>query len=107
MDPHRLSELRSIAYHRVIAERIVARPALRAEALARVARWREEGHLHPVYAAAWERVLALPDGDLCAVLTADDDASRALRQVTPLVGILSPQERWRIFREAASGRGAP
>src|SRR5262249_41357436 len=91
---HALAEARSLALHRLIAERIESDPTLiekARESLDRLC-------LHPQYRAAWARVL----GDVAstvALLRRDDDEARAMRQVTPFAGVISPQERWRIWRE--------
>jgi len=43
---------------------------------------------------------------LLAVLQADTDDARALRQATPFAGVVEPRERWRIWREVREGRAA-
>ena len=101
MDPHRLAEARSLAYHRVIAECILADPALVDAARVRIAEWRREGRMHEAYLAAWEALLAGPREALLASITADDEAARALRQTTPFAGALDPRERWAIHRAVA------
>lgn len=103
MDPHRLAEARSLAYHRVIAERLPEEPALLDAARGRIAEWRRDGRLHEAYLAAWEALLTGPPSALIASITADDEAARALRQTTPFAGALDPRERWAIHRAVAEG----
>ncbi|MGH7436578.1 MAG: hypothetical protein ACRENE_12965 [Polyangiaceae bacterium] len=98
MDPHRLAELRSLAYHRVIVERLHSDPRVLADARARVRGWIEEGRA-PHYAGRWQQLLSRPQEELCAVLVDDGDDARALRQATPFAGVLAPRERWRIWEE--------
>ncbi len=98
MDPHRLAELRSIAYHQRVAERLAAHPELRAAALRRLDDWTHSGSLHADYVTAWRRLLAMPDAELARALVVDDDEGRALRQTTPFAGALAPRERWEIHR---------
>jgi len=97
MDPHRLAEARSRAYHRLIAERLTS--AMIAAARAQLDRWVTQGAaLHPTYAEAWRRLLDGPLDDVRAVLVGDDEQSATLRQVSPFAGMLSPRERWALWR---------
>jgi hypothetical protein len=93
--PHRTAELRSFAYHRVLAPRL-RRPMVD-EAQRKLRRWREEGRIDPRYAQAWEEVFALPMPDIRKAITADDERGRDLRQNSPLAGLLSEPERRKIL----------
>ncbi len=88
---HDRAELRGLAYHRVIAERLD--DALVADAFVRLQGWRAEGRIHPRYADTWERLLTGPRGELAGALRADDVDAAALRQSSPLAGMLSEHER--------------
>jgi hypothetical protein len=99
VDAHRLAELRSIALHRAVSERVRRDASLLDAARMRVARLRDAGTLHPEYAAAWERALSLPLDELCALLVLDTEQARALRQCTPFAGVIDARDRWRIWRE--------
>jgi len=99
MDQHRLQEERSIAYHRALADKIRTDPSLLDPVRRRVRSWRAEGKLHGDYAEAWLALLARPLNDLLGRLVDPGEEMRALRQCTPLVGILDPRERWAIWRE--------
>lgn len=99
MDHHRLSEERSIALHGRIAERLREAPELVAVARARVADWALTGEVDSRYAAGWAQVLSLPLDELCGVLVDPSERARALRQVSPFAGVLSPRDRWRIRRQ--------
>jgi hypothetical protein len=97
MDPHRVAEARSRAYHRLIAERLS--PAMIAAARAQLDRWVAQGAaLHPTYAEAWRRLLDGPIDGVRAVLEGDDERSATLRQVSPFAGMISPRERWALWR---------
>lgn len=98
LDPHRLAELRSIAFHGVVAERIAADPELVRRARHRVESWLASNHVVH-YAARWSELLDGPRDRLLERLVADDDDARALRQATPFAGVLSPRERWALWRE--------
>lgn len=105
VDPHRLAELRSLALHRAVAERVRRDPAVVERARRTVARWLSEER-SPYYARAWAEILSSPVARICEVLVADDEWSRALRQATPFAGVIEPKERWRIWREARSSHEA-
>lgn len=98
MDAHRLAEKRSLAYHRVVAERMLADPAVVERARERVRDWAASG-IAPYYARAWERVLALPVERIRELLLDDTEEARSLRQATPFAGVLSPRERWHIWQD--------
>jgi hypothetical protein len=46
----------------------------------------------------WRRLLELPVAEICGILTAETDEGQRLRQTSPFVGVLSPQEVWDIKR---------
>lgn len=94
-DPHRTQELRSLAYHRVLAPRL-RRPMIDA-AQRKLRRWREDGTIDPRYAEAWEEVFAMSVPEIRQAITADDQRGRDLRQNSPLAGLLSEPERRKIF----------
>lgn len=98
MDPHRRAEHRSLAYHRAIAARLPAEPALLENARLRVMDWRRTGEVHARYADVWAAVLVLPLELARAALVAETEAMTAARQSSPFAGALSPRERWRLFR---------
>jgi hypothetical protein len=94
-EPHRVAELRSLAYHRALAARL-RRPMVD-QARRRLHRWQNEERIDPRYAEAWQEVLALPIEDIRKAITADDGRGRDLRQNSPFAGALSELERRRIF----------
>jgi hypothetical protein len=101
MDLHRLAEERSLAYHRVVAERLRTDPRVLARARERVRLWIAEGRVPggvPGYAREWERLLAAPVDTVCDALVADTEEGRARRQATPFAGVVGPRERWAIWK---------
>lgn len=44
----------------------------------------------------WREILGHPVGDVCALLTADTDEGRRLRQNSPFAGVFPPRELWRM-----------
>lgn len=96
-DPHRRPELRSLAYHRILAPRL-RRPMVD-EARRKLGRWKDEGRIDPRYAEAWEEVLDLPMPEIRRAIAADDERGRDLRQNSPFAGLLSEPERRKILEE--------
>ncbi len=95
---HRIPELRSIAFHRLVAERLDEE--LLATARDRVDGWISGGSpVAPLWAERWREVLSRPLPEIARLLTEDSERMRDLRQVTPFAGAVEPQERWRIIRE--------
>ena len=103
---HRRSEIRSLEYHRAIAAQIERDPTLIARARDRLHRWRREGKVHPHYAARWDQILAGDPEEIACVIVQDDEPTRALRQCTPFLGVLSSRTRWSILREIYHPRRA-
>ncbi len=92
---HRTSERRSLALHRVIAERLDK--GMVEEARERVERLAAERHLHRRYAERWRELLSRPIAEIAATITADNQEGRDLRQSSPFAGVLNEQERRRII----------
>ena len=96
IDAHRLAELRSLALHGVIAERLRAQPALLERARARAQTWLRENR-SPASARAWLDLLDGPRDELLSSLVRDDERMRTLRSCTPFAGVVPPRERWKIW----------
>lgn len=97
---HRTNELRSIAAHRLIVERLHAEPEVLTRARERVEGWLEAGRpVDPRYARAWQALLARPVPEIAAALVEDSERMRDLRQVGPFAGAITPAQWWRIVRE--------
>jgi len=52
-----------------------------------------------VPAREWLEILRRPWPEIRAILIDDSEESQRLRQSDPFCGILSPQERWAMYRE--------
>jgi hypothetical protein len=91
---HRTAELQSLAYHRVVAERLDDR--LVSDARRRLRRWRTNNRVHPRWLDEWDRVLKMPRSRIAKALSADTPHARQLRQTSPFAGALSEQERRRL-----------
>jgi hypothetical protein len=93
---HRTAELKALAYHRLVAERLDEQ--LVDETRKRLRHWREDGRIHPRWAEEWDRILAMPVPEIAEAISADTEHARALRQTSPFAGVLTEQERRRLFQ---------
>jgi hypothetical protein len=100
MDHLRIEE-RSIALHRVIAGRIRENSALLEVARENLWRWILEGGERS-YWKEWEKLLEGPLEGLLAFMVSPAEKARWLRQSSPFCGILTPQERWKIYESFAA-----
>jgi hypothetical protein len=99
MDAHRLAEERSVAYHRVIAERLRNQPEVLEGARRRVQTWLTSPDTARFYARKWAEILAGDASSVADFLVERSELADELRQSSPFAGVLQPQERWKIWRE--------
>lgn len=99
---------RSLALHRAVAARIVARPELMERVREKLRVWRGLDARVPYYVTAWEAVLDQPLDQVLAFLTEESERATDLRQSSPFTacGVLTPKERWAILREAEAREAA-
>lgn len=98
---HRTAELQSLAYHRVVADRLDEQ--LIEKARRRVDRWRTTGRIHPHWADQWQGVLEDSPARIARAISVDTPHARELRQTSPFAGVLTPQER-RLLTQAVEER---
>ncbi len=98
MDRHRLAELRSIALHKAVGQKLLLKPELVEETRLRVESLYQEGKLAQFYRDEWQAVLRQPLEQLVTFLSDDSEHARELRQATPFAGIIGPRERWQIWK---------
>jgi hypothetical protein len=98
---HRVADLHSLAYHRLVAERLD--PVMVDKARRRLDRWVRDERIHPQWAQAWEEVLSMPPTRIATELRADTPRARELRQTSPFAGTLTEHER-RLLNEAVERR---
>lgn len=90
--------MRSIALHRLIAERLDAEALRRARE--RVSGWLAvDGPVDRRWAEQWEELLSLPVAELKQRLVEDSEWMRDLRQSTPFAGVVPEDERRKILEE--------
>ena len=98
MNKQKRSDERSLALHQMIAEKLRRMPSLWQIPQDNISRWKErKGHLSPAI-CEWERILNTKTREEILVLIASDsEESIRLRSSSPFTGILSEDERARIF----------
>jgi hypothetical protein len=95
---HQRLDQRSIELHRAIADKLRAYPALLDIARENLDRWSQmPGHSQP-YWDAWRELLNRPFENLLDLLVEDSERMTAMRQATPFAGVLTPAERWAIYK---------
>jgi hypothetical protein len=95
---HRLLEARSLAMHAVIARKIERDEALLAIPHRNIARWRARwGKDVPAWLDEWQEVLKRPWQSIAALITEPSENAARLRQSSPFAGVLTNEERRRIY----------
>jgi hypothetical protein len=94
---HRLLEARSLALHAVIARKLERDPTLLQIARANVERWSAQRNSAAAWLDEWREILNQPWQNVAALITEPSENAARLRQSSPFAGILSNQERWRIY----------
>jgi Protein of unknown function (DUF3018) len=95
---HKLLEARSLAMHAVIARKIERNPALLEIPKSNIERWSArwpEGA--PAWLDEWRKLLKQPWPRIAALITELSERAARLRQSSPFAGVLSNQERRRIY----------
>jgi hypothetical protein len=93
---HRTAELRSLAFHRQVAQALD--PQAVSKAQARVNKWvRDNGPVPRTWAKQWRTLLERPLAEIKQALTTDSEQMRELRQNTPFAGALSEADRMRLI----------
>ena len=104
---HQELDQRSLALHRLIAEKIRRDPDLFDNVKKTLARWNEIvcANSQP-YLEEWERLVDLGIEECLAVATEDSERATTMRQASPFCGILSNEERWGFLLEWDKNHGA-
>lgn len=100
MKEHSLIDERSLAFDRLIAEKIRANPLLLAKAQENLHRWMKtcSSRVKPVL-LEWQKEIDGPMNRLMKLLVATDERAVRLRQSSPFAGILTSAERNQIIKE--------
>lgn len=102
MRTHQKLDQRSLALHRLIAEKIRSDPRLFENVEQTLAHWRKIvcTNSQP-YVLEWSRLAAQGMEACLAVAVEESERANALRQSSPFCGILTHKERFAFFREWA------
>ena len=99
---HAYIDRRSIALHTMIAAKLQASPELLQIAIANMERWSQRSDYFQagrsqIYLEEWRQILSKPLPQIIELLQSEDEHMCALRQCTPFAGVLTPQERWKVY----------
>lgn len=102
MRSHQSLDQRSLALHKLIAQKIRRNPSLFAICGQTLERW--ELSVSPSsqpYVSEWRRLFEQGIEACIAVVTEDSERGRAMRQASPFSGILTHKERFAFFQNWA------
>lgn len=89
---------------RLAARKIRREPALFAQVLETLQRWKRLQHPAPPALLEWDRILRQNSPQkVLAMLTQDNEEGNRLRQSDPFTNIVGQRERLRIFKRYAKG----
>jgi hypothetical protein len=98
MNLQKRSEIRSIALHRAIANKLRNNPKLWNIPLKNIEKWKKlQGRPIPAF-LEWENILQNNEKEqILVILESDSEESVKLRSSSPFTGILTERERKQIF----------
>ena len=94
---HRRLDERSLALHRLVAQKIQASPALLDKARDNLRRWQEANVSPSPALTEWAHIMCGPVGQVVALLVERSERAARLRQSSPFCGILTEAERRAIY----------
>ncbi len=95
---HRLLEARSLAMHALIAHKIERDRTLLETPLGNLKRWRSRWQNDPPrWFQEWQELMTRPWPEIAALITEPSENAARLRQSSPFAGVLSSDERKRIY----------
>lgn len=94
----RILDARSLAMHCMIVRKISQNPRLLDKAKENLDRWRTKTMgPQPQYMKEWSEILERPWPEIAHLITEMSDEATRLRSSSPFAGVLSQQERERIY----------
>lgn len=100
MPDHRELDLRSLALHRVVADKVRHDAALLERAQAILQRWHQTASPRTYsYLDAWQQLLNQGVEACLAAATEESERGDALRQASPLACLLTNQERFAFLKQ--------
>jgi hypothetical protein len=108
---HRRLDERSLALHRLIAQKLQAAPALLERARDNLRRWQQAKPIPSPALTEWEHIMSNPVDEVVAFLVERSERATRLRQSSPFCGILTEAERRAVYESysarACHPRGEP
>jgi hypothetical protein len=100
MRTHQEIDARSLALHRLVAEKIRHNPQLFQNIIDTLMHWRStvDSASQP-YLAEWDRLVALGMDSCLSASVEDSQQANALRQCSPFCGVLTARERFCFLKE--------
>lgn len=86
----------SLEYGKAVASKLRLDPALIQFALDNISRWKQQGVDTPAY-VEWLEILQRPVESVCLILESESENSQRLRSSNPFAGLLSQDERNKIW----------
>ena len=107
MRTHQEIDARSLALHRLVAEKIRHDPSLFRHIIHTLKHWRDtvDSASQP-YLAEWDRLAKLGIETCLNAGTEDSQKANALRQCSPFCGILTARERFEFLKKWRSNHEA-
>ncbi|MEN9435989.1 MAG: hypothetical protein RIR09_644 [Pseudomonadota bacterium] len=100
MRTHQDLDSRSLALHRLVADKVRRDGALLDRAKATLQRWHQTASPRTfVYLDAWKGLLEKGEDACLAAATEESDWGNALRQASPLACLLTNQERFAFLKQ--------
>ena len=99
---HNRVDARSLAMHKVIAEKLMQNPKLLQRAKDNIKRWRRQGVEVSAF-TEWENIIDGGLNNVIRIMTADTEDGARLRQSAPFTGILTLKERKNIYESFTIG----
>ena len=101
---HQDIDRRSLALHKLVAEKIRKNPELFEIAKNNVVEWRKiKDRSQKSYIDEWERILESGVDAALEVVTEDASRARRLRQSSPFAGVLTEEERLSFLKKWREG----
>jgi hypothetical protein len=95
---HQRLDARSLALHCCIARKLLLDPSLVVQVKNTLERWREQtAPPVPKYFSEWAQILKKPVPEIAAFLASMSETAVRLRQSSPFTGVLTADEREKIF----------
>lgn len=105
-DTYLVSDYRSLALHKAVAQKIEQDPSLLQKAIDNIERWKKQNNYSQPYLDEWLEHINLGLQHLLVFMQEKTEEAARLRSSSPFVGIITQEERDEIFRKYNDKRSA-